>query len=350
MSDAIQPDESQSNESQSNESQSNESQSGESQSNESQSGESQSDGSKTDAFQSGGRRGTFRRFLRRRTIRRRQLAPIAVLPTLMTLANLVCGFAAIHYAAKPIEATGVFGWTALTLAGMLVFLGMFFDAIDGSVARLTRTTSDLGAQLDSLADVVTFGAAPAFMMLRLVSQYVGPTDSLNATILGPFDNAYARLVWAIAAIYICCTALRLARFNVETGSHEAVDHRYFKGLPSPGAGGAVASLILLHQHLLATHYNAGETPAFERWTALGIPLITLLCAFAMVSSVRYVHLVNRFLRGPKSFTSIVRIVLPLIIALWWLHATLAISFTAYALSGPLRSGWIVMRRRGSSAP
>jgi CDP-diacylglycerol--serine O-phosphatidyltransferase len=136
----------------------------------------------------------------RRTRRRRAAS---VLPTLLTLGNAICGFAAIHYAAKPIADTS-FGWSTLTVAGALIFLGMFFDAIDGSVARLTRSTSDIGAQLDSLADVITFGVAPAFMTLRLVSHYYGPAEGL--AILGPADNAYAKFLWAIAAFYMCCTA------------------------------------------------------------------------------------------------------------------------------------------------
>ena len=116
----------------------------------------------------------------------------------------------IHYVAKPIEPTTFFGWNTRTVAGTLIFLGMFFDGIDGFAARLTRSASSFGAQLDSLADVVTFGVAPAFMMLRLVSHYYGPSNYTG--ILGPdADCIYVKLVWIIAAIYVCCIDLRLAR-------------------------------------------------------------------------------------------------------------------------------------------
>jgi CDP-diacylglycerol--serine O-phosphatidyltransferase len=126
---------------------------------------------------------TTRRMRLRRQRTKDRASAVRALPTLLTLGNLMCGFAAIHYVAKPIEPTTIFGWNTLTVAGTLIFLGMFFDGIDGFAARLTRSASSFGAQLDSLADVVTFGVAPAFMMLRLVSHYYGPSNYTG--ILGP---------------------------------------------------------------------------------------------------------------------------------------------------------------------
>ncbi len=275
---------------------------------------------------------------------RRPLAALAVLPALMTLGNLLCGFAAIHYAAMPVAETAVFGWSTLTVSGCLIFLGMFLDALDGSVARLTRSTSDLGAQLDSLADMVTFGVAPAYMMLRLVSHYYGPEHYTG--VLGPdADNLYARVTWTIAAAYICCTALRLARFNVETPSADLEDHRWFRGLPSPGAAGCVASLILLHQHLLVKRFGGEFPPGYERGSSLLIPLVTALAALGMVSTMRYPHLINRWVAGRKDFGSLVRIVIPVVMAIWWLQVALAICFVAYAMSGPLGALSRRVRRR-----
>ena len=277
-----------------------------------------------------------------RRMRRRRAA--SVLPTLLTLGNAICGFAAIHYAAKPIADTA-FGWSTLTVAGALIFLGMFFDAIDGSVARLTRSTSDIGAQLDSLADVITFGVAPAFMTLRLVSHYYGPAEGL--AILGPADNAYAKFLWAIAAFYMCCTALRLARFNAEVRSAKEEDHLYFRGLPSPGAGGTVASLIVLHQHLLAKHEGIEEGLTFARIAALGIPVVTAIVAFAMISNIRYSHFANKVLRSRRGFRSLLRIVVPVLIAIWWPTEALAAGFVVYALSGPVLA--ILHRQRPATA-
>ncbi|MCH2161320.1 MAG: phosphatidylcholine/phosphatidylserine synthase [Phycisphaerales bacterium] len=281
-----------------------------------------------------------RRRLARRRFRRRALAPIAVTPTLLTLANLVCGFAAIHYASKPVAESSIFQWSTLTVAGSLVFLGMFFDAIDGSVARLTRSTSDLGAQLDSLADMVTFGVAPAYIMLRLVAYYYlgssADAAAASMTVVGPeVDSLYGKGVWAIAAFYICCAALRLARFNVEVGGQDEGGHRTFRGLPTPGAAGVVASLIVLHQHLLFTK-GADDSITLARISALLLPVVTLGVGLAMVSAIPYPHIINRYLRRQRDFGSMVRIVLPVVAAIWFLQATLAVVCTTYALSGPLR--------------
>jgi CDP-diacylglycerol--serine O-phosphatidyltransferase len=271
------------------------------------------------------------------------------MPTLVTLGNLVAGFAAIHFASKPIDSAGIFQWSSLTVAGALVFLGMFFDAIDGSIARLTRTSSDLGAQLDSLADIVTFGVAPAFMMLRLVSTHVAESGTI---ILGPeADLTLAKIPWGIAAVYVCCTGLRLARFNVETPSSARQSHMVFRGLPSPGAAGAVASLIVLHQHWLSPLggvISAEPGLAVAWWTALGIPLATLLCAIAMVSSIPYVHFVNRYLGGRRSFAYVARLVIPLFLAIWWFQEMLALLFTVYAVGSPLRL--LIARLRGRRRP
>jgi len=284
------------------------------------------------------REGTQPRRVRHRRRRlRRRLPPVSVMPTLITLGNLVAGFAAIHFASKPVDSSGIFEWSSLTVAGALIFLGMFFDAVDGSVARITRSQSDIGAQLDSLADIVTFGVAPAFMMLRLVSAYIAEPGT---TILGPeADIALAKLPWGIAAVYVCCTGLRLARFNVETPA--ATDSMVFRGLPSPGAAGAVASLIVLHQHWLVKLMEtetASEMAiaAFGRWTAFGIPLVTLLSAIAMVSSIPYVHFMNRYVGGRRSFPYVARMVIPLFLAIWFFQETLALGFTLYALWSPVR--------------
>ncbi len=258
---------------------------------------------------------------------------MSVLPTLCTLGNLVCGFAAILYTSMspPPEFTGPWGWSALTCAAALIFVGMLLDAVDGWIARLTNSISELGAQLDSLSDVVTFGVAPAYMMLRLVTTDVG------LTIIGPeADDALGKVVWAVAVVYVCCAALRLARFNVETGGTAIERSDSFRGLPSPGAAGAVASLILLHQHVMAGRLGDDVPAAFARGAALGLPFVTLLAAFAMVSSIPYTHVTNRYFSGARSFAYVVRLVVVLALAMWFPQETLAVLFTTYLLIGPVQ--------------
>lgn len=282
----------------------------------------------------------------RRMRRRRRIPPMSVFPTLCTLGNLVAGFAAIHYAARPLEQIGPWGWTGLTFAAVLVFLGMMLDAIDGSLARLTNSTSELGAQVDSLADMVTFGIAPAFMAVQLVGNYL--TDGTAVVIIGPeADTIFGRIIWGIAAVYVCCAALRLARFNVETPSGNVVDHMIFRGLPSPGAAGAVASLILLHQHIEASYDET--VVAFIRTAAMVVPFIVLLCAFAMVSSMPYAHVVNRYFRGQRSFRYVAVLVVVLVLLIWNFQWVMAITLCGYALSAPTQQLWRLIRRRRGAA-
>jgi CDP-diacylglycerol--serine O-phosphatidyltransferase len=272
---------------------------------------------------------------------------MSVLPTLCTLGNLIAGFAAIHYAAREPNVRLLWhDWTPLTLAGALIFFGMLLDAFDGSLARLTRSNSPLGAQLDSLADVVTFGVAPAFITIRLIMNHL----AVDGFIIGPeADGLFGKVIWGAAAVYVACAALRLARFNVEMDNAEVNDHSLFRGLPSPGAAGTVASLVILHQHLMVKFFSDAAAPStFIKSAALGIPAIMLLCAFAMVSNIPYLHFTNRFVRGPRDFPYIVRTVIILAFAIWWFKYTLAAAFTAYALSGPWRMLWR-MRRRPTKA-
>jgi len=277
---------------------------------------------------------------------RRRLLTVAVFPTLLTLGNLICGFAAIHYASKPIGPSNIFGWSTLTIAGSLVFFGMLFDAFDGFAARVTKSASEFGAQLDSMADMVTFGVAPAFMVLRLVSYYYGGPDHYTG-ILGPdAEGMYGKIIWGVTAFYICCTALRLARFNAEVGSVDEADHRVFRGLPSPGSAGAIASLTLLHQHLTVIRFHEVPPDGFERTSALILPLATVLASVAMISRIPYGHFVNRYLRGRHSFAFVAWLMLPIAFAIWWFQVALAVAFCGYALSGPIA---LLLRLRPSRA-
>ena len=263
----------------------------------------------------------------------RRLQTVAVLPSLMTLGNLLCGFAAVFYAARPDTIDGhanlVLGsWQPISFAASLIFIGMLFDAIDGRLARLTGQTSRFGAQLDSMADMVTFGVAPAFVVIQFVDQLVNigtPFISERA------DLYFGRAVLIIGAIYVACAGLRLARYTVETHDSTRQSLPAFKGLPSPGAGGAVASLVLLYQWI-AVH----NTSTFWSYTAaICMVTLTLLVALAMVSTLPYVHVVNRYLRDRGPFQYIVAGVIVALLLLTVAQLTVALAFVLYALSAPV---------------
>lgn len=259
--------------------------------------------------------------------RRAARRTVAVVPTMLTLGNLLSGFGAIFFAsrASTTEATLAMGWTPLGFSAVLIFFGMVLDALDGRVARLTGSTSDMGEQLDSMADMVTFGVAPAFLVVQLIGVDT-PFVSVRS------DRLFDRVVVVIACIYVACAALRLARFNIELNKSGESDHHNFKGLPTPGAAGTVASLVMLHQH-----FSAGTVVA-HHWTvqlvAFGMVAIMLLTAFAMVSRLRYTHVANRYIRGQERFGNIAKLVVVSLFVLIHPQGALATGFVIYALSAP----------------
>lgn len=257
--------------------------------------------------------------------RRRRLRPrrmIKVLPSMLTLGNLLCGFASIFYASRSAGQPHLFqNFSPLAIAAAAIFAGMIFDVLDGRVARMTRQTSELGEQLDSMADMVSFGVAPAFLIIQIIgigTPFFGQEQA---------DTIFDRAVLVIAGIYAACTALRLARFNVEIEQLSEADHMSFKGLPSPAAAGTVASLVILHQ------LRIDNTP-FEQPFTIAMLAVALLAALAMVSTFRYTHLMNRYLRGRAPFQTIAGSVVVVIALLIFPHYAVAAGCTFYALSAP----------------
>lgn len=255
---------------------------------------------------------------------RAAMRTVSVLPTMLTLGNLLCGFGSVFYASRPSHTGLPLGWTPLTFSAAFIFLGMVFDGMDGRIARLMRNTSDLGQQLDSMADMVTFGVAPAFLAVQLIGVEAPFISMVN-------DQLFDRFVVIIGCIYVACAALRLARFNITVSQEARVKQDSFEGLPSPGAAGTVASLVLLHQHFLVD----GDPMDWSiRLAALGMVAIMLLGAFAMVSRLRYEHIVSRYVGGRVGFGRITKIVVLLLLLLIHLQGALAAGFALYALSGP----------------
>ena len=276
----------------------------------------------------------------RTALRRRKV--FAVLPTLLTLCNAACGFAAITITAK--VGPEHFGGSELITASQLIFLAMLFDMLDGSAARLTNQTSDFGAQLDSLCDAISFGLAPAFIFLQLSH----PAHHLMDTITTAPFQFHPRLLWAIAVLFMTCAILRLARFNVETDEEDS--HEFFSGLPSPAAAGVVASLPIGLQELkdqLGTNgsFHGLNLSGQWIWSALVVlvPLITLGTAVLMVSRLRYAHVFNQLVRGRRGRRQILQIVFSLVLVFVVRELALPVLFCYFAFSAPCRA--VLQRRR-----
>jgi CDP-diacylglycerol--serine O-phosphatidyltransferase len=265
-----------------------------------------------------------RRWPFRRSNRPRRLRSIALLPTLITLGNGVCGVIAVFKIG-----VGLAEHTPHRFhdAAWLILLAMVFDALDGFVARLTKTSSVFGAQLDSLCDLISFGLAPAFLAFAASREIL------------QLSPAWERLVQAVCTLYAICALIRLARFTVETTPDES-SHREFAGLPSPGAAGVVASAVLPCTAIGRIMPELGE------WITAGIPGLVLACGILMVSRLRYAHVINRFLRGRRPFILLVEIALLVALSVILQDFAFFLAFFIYAVTGPL--SWL--RRRMSRKP
>lgn len=267
-----------------------------------------------------------------RRVRRQRVKYITVLPSLITILNGVFGFTAIMYASKMGDASTARA-SHFAVAGYMVLLAMFADMLDGRLARMSQSTSSFGGQLDSLCDLVSFGIAPAFLMLKLMESELALTGELHHDIL-------YRFVWLAALVYISCAAIRLARFNVENDENEAA-HMSFAGLPSPAAAGVVVSLVLFHEE---------ELPDVKL-LVYALPFFALTAGILMVSRIRYPHIVNVYLRGKQRFDYLIRVLLFLCLVVCLKQTALFIIFTAYAGGSPLK--WLyfkVTKQKSRLAP
>jgi CDP-diacylglycerol---serine O-phosphatidyltransferase len=280
---------------------------------------------------------------------RKRRRGVALLPSLFTLGNCLSGFASVSYAAQGHDGDGspVFA-VHFVVAGYFIFLAMVFDMFDGFVARLTRSTSEFGAELDSLADMVSFGVAPAFLSIRLIGELMrtpGPTGIDYLHFPAPLsDDQWMRAFWVIAGVYVACTALRLARFNVV---HQAdiQSHMSFRGMPSPAAAAVVAGSVVFFQALQDPSLQRipfNVSPKMKEMLTVYfpyvLPAVLLLAGLLMVSRFSYSHLVNRFLRGRKKFRTLVGFVILVALVLWEPQITILLGIYVYALSAP--AAWV----------
>ena len=227
----------------------------------------------------------------------------AILPSLFTTGNLFLGFWAIVRTLHGQYAE----------AAPLIFWALVLDMLDGRIARMTNTTSEFGGELDSLADAVSFGVAPALLAYAWGFATV------------------PRIGWLVAFLFVVCGVLRLARFNVQ---RHVVDGRYFVGLPIPAGAAAVAAVV-----------NFAPNPVADRLTAILLLSLTIVLAFLMVSTFRYRSFKGFDLRSRQSYIQVLGIALMLILIALHPEWVLLFGATLFWLSGPLGYVAGLFRRR-----
>ncbi len=232
---------------------------------------------------------------------------VYLLPNILTTFGLFSGFFAIILATK-----GQYGDAAIA-----IFVAMLWDGLDGRVARLTNTQSEFGAQYDSMADMVSFGIAPALLMYFWLFADLG------------------NIGWLGAFVYVAAGALRLARFNTQIGIE---DKRYFQGLPSPAAAALIAGMVWTKDIIGITAYD-------DQYLVLFAWVVLVGAGVLMVSNVRYYSFKEINLKGRSSFKLLLIATLIIIVITVWPSAILFVFFFAYALSGLIMTMIEVRQKR-----
>lgn len=282
---------------------------------------------------------------------RPRIIGIALLPSAATLGNLICGFMAIlccllairenYFAfpgARPIsEHLREFFPSYVAIGGYLVVAAMIFDALDGRLARIARRTTEFGAQLDSIADIVSFGAAPAMLLITILLTLAVPAAG---------DPSTSRLQWRIglscALVFLSCAAIRLARYNAENTKDET-GVRKFSGLPTPGAAAALIAVILLHEDWARDNIGAAGVWANSlRWVmapiAFGLGML-------MISRFENVHVFNVYFNRERPPTHLIWIVVALGLWWYWPQVVQVVVAYAYVLSGLLINARRALHKR-----
>lgn len=250
-----------------------------------------------------------------------------VIPSFFTMANVFCGYFALTetFRAGQLLAFDL-GAAALHFdtAAKAIGFAVLFDGLDGRIARLMGTSSSFGKELDSLADTITFGIAPAFLALAWGVRAVLPAAP-ETSLLGHLGAAG----WVVSFLFVICGAARLARFNIQSNpltSHpERIEHKYFVGLPIPAAAGLVAAIV---------HATAGSPMEEWHWVPFWL-LLLLATSLLMVSTWRYYSFKELDLRRKRKFVVVIGV--GAIFGLIWFYSqvVLLLIATGYALSGIL---------------
>ncbi len=259
------------------------------------------------------------------------------LPTFFTAGNVFFGFLAIIQAfqgAMGIMAGQAGAGTHFQTAAMMIGISVFFDGLDGRIARMTNTVSDFGREMDSLADVITFGIAPAVLAFAWGMQFVQVVAPVNT-------EQFFRLGYFISFMFLLCGAARLARFNVQKNpvpkNPGRMDRKYFVGLPIPAAAGMVAAII----------YATDGTPLHSWMWAIAWLVLLALLSFLMVCTWRYPSFKDINLMRPRSPLTIILLGGFIYLICYYSQPLLLILAIAYVGSGiVIRIGGAIRRRIG----
>ena len=266
---------------------------------------------------------------------------------LLTIGNGICGFAALVKLSQLqlAEDNSLANPENLVFAGYLVLLGMLFDAFDGKVARMVKGATELGAQLDSLCDLITFGLVPAFMIFQMQ--------------LGTSPR-WMNVVWFFSLAYFLGALLRLARFNVENSPEEDA-HLCFKGLPSPAAAGCVASLVIFQNYVLKAEqaelkwisenlFSIESMKTFVTAISYILPFLGVFLGFTMVSSrLKFEHVGSRIFGRSHSWEFFVSLIFAALLLAIVPEVFLPLAFIGYLVWTPVMFLFrLVFFGRGSS--
>ncbi|MFN0122346.1 MAG: CDP-alcohol phosphatidyltransferase family protein [Blastocatellia bacterium] len=254
---------------------------------------------------------------------------IFLIPSALTLCNVLCGFFAVmnslrafQLLGEPEKATPLFDHAAQAIG-----IAFLLDGLDGRIARLTGATSEFGVELDSIADVISFGIAPAVLIWSWGYGTAPGTE---------------RLAWATSFIFLVCGALRLARFNVMArsprftvqGNTPKLDKRYFVGLPIPAAAGLLAAIVHFTPEPLSRLATAAPAAGQSPWPIRGLLALVWILALLMVSTFRYTSFKELGTRSNKPFVTLplfAMVIIGILLNSQWVLLALA---TTYVLHGP----------------
>ena len=229
---------------------------------------------------------------------------VFLLPSLFTVANLFCGYACVVYSTR----------ADFDTAALFIGIAMVLDTLDGFFARLTNSSTAFGVELDSLADVVSFGMAPAILAFTWGLWPLG------------------RLGWAAGFLYVTAAAMRLARFNIQSTTTAVIDKRYFVGMPSPAAAGVIAATVYLFPAGLA-----------DQRAAMAVLAMVLVPGFLMVSTIRFRSVKAIDVGWRRSYLALFLAAVAL--ALVATHPRIALVALAYAYTAAGLIAWVLLKVR-----